>query len=66
MSKKPSSRFDDLFSAARNQAQETSSESKKASPSKKSKSREDRLCEDNDLSSQATASTTKGGCGSRG
>ncbi len=40
MSKKPSSRFDDLFSAARSTAQETSSESTKTSPTKKSKSRD--------------------------
>ena len=40
MSNKPSSRFDDLFSAARSQAQETSSESTKGSPTKKSKSRD--------------------------
>ncbi len=40
MSKKPSSRFDDLFSAARNQTQETSSESTTAKETKKSKSRD--------------------------
>jgi hypothetical protein len=40
MSKKPSSRFDDLFSAARSQTQETASEQTKASPTKKSKSRD--------------------------
>ncbi len=40
MSKKPSSRFDDLFSAARSQTQETSSDSTKPSPTTKSKSRD--------------------------
>ncbi|MGK7884829.1 MAG: CopG family transcriptional regulator [Crocosphaera sp.] len=40
MNKKPSSRFDDLFSAARSQAQETSSESTTTKKTKKSKSRD--------------------------
>ncbi len=40
MSKKPSSRFDDLFSAARNKTQETSSESTTTKDTKKSKSRD--------------------------
>lgn len=40
MSKKTSSRFDDLFSAARSKTQETASESTKTSPTKKSKSRD--------------------------
>ena len=38
MSKKPSSRFDDLFSAARSKNQETSPESAKIEETKKSKS----------------------------
>ena len=40
MSNKPSSRFDDLFSAARSKTQETSLEPTKPSPTKTSKSRD--------------------------
>ncbi len=40
MSKKPSSRFDDLFSAARSKTQESSPEPTKAKETKKSKSRD--------------------------